>query len=193
MSISSVIEDSNKHFIAIGKLCASWARLDRDLNRLLSALLSCNPLQTAAIATQIDNVAGRCRLIRHLLYTIPGQKWWRDEVEKLITAIEQKISSKRNRYVHDSWVINDEKLFVKIDRRARLEKVQFIDSKMLTYDAKDQISAEDIHELHYNVIIAIACIEDVISDIGSYSRLETMRKEESELLSQGCMEMFQNL
>lgn len=193
MSVSSIIDEAEKHFAAIGKLCASWALLDRELNRLLAVMLNCDAKQIAAIATQVDNVAARCRLIRHLIYTIPGQKWWRDDFEKVLTIIEQKISAKRNRYVHDSWTVDDEKMWVKTDRRSKLETVQKINSKILTFDDKQKVARDEIGQLNHNVIVAMICIHDIIDDIGCYSKLDTMRKEESELLIQGGMEMFQNL
>jgi hypothetical protein len=61
---------SDALLLELGRIAVFWGYLDREINRCITSALLCTPIQAAAIATELDNVAARCRLAISLTHTI---------------------------------------------------------------------------------------------------------------------------
>jgi len=154
---------------ALGLLCAGWARLDRELNALLGAVLQCSDAQIACIATEMNDVAPRCRLLKTLVYTVDVPKLWREDVADLCNIISNEIGPSRNRYIHDNFGFVDEALH-KIDRRAKLLKPASFTDLTLDFDRAEAVDNEAVERTAVQAISASARLATARFDLEHQQR-----------------------
>ena len=157
------------HQLALGRLCGVWAMIDRTLNELIAIVLDVTAADTACISTEIDNVAGRTRLLKKLLHAKNLPQWWLPMVVASLNRIETELSPLRNRCIHDSWEVTEVSL-VRTDRRAFLKKLKAHDSDTLQYDIKHTMSAEDINALLSDCFIAMIALKGACRDIEQHRK-----------------------
>lgn len=149
---------------SLGHLCMKWAILDRELNFLIGAMLGIKDQQMAAIATEMSDVAPRCRLIKSLLYTINVPREWRESLDEVCNIISNKLAPSRNRFVHDHYV-EAENAMSRIDRRTRISRAQSFQEPQLSHDQHIDVDGWDIDELTLKALSASARIATARFDL----------------------------
>jgi hypothetical protein len=163
----------DRYMLAIGRLCAAWAILDREINALLKELLKISDAQVACLATEMNDVAPRCRLLKTLSYTVPAPTQWKEAMSNLSGVIMNHISPQRNRYVHDYFSISDDAL-IKFDRRVKLSKISSFSDLTLHFDITESVTAEMVELVTIKAMSSAANLAsarfdlEFLSEIGSF-------------------------
>jgi hypothetical protein len=155
------------HMLALGRLCITWAFLDRQLNDALTELLGCSAAQAACIANEATDVAERCRILKTLCYVDGPGGEWRETFERLLNRIENELAPLRNRYVHDYWKLTDEAL-ERMDRRARLGKPQSFQEKQITFDTTHVTPHNEVGDFSVKVAIAMSGLHFALLDLTNW-------------------------
>lgn len=140
-------------FTAVGELCMVWASLDGALNMTIEQVLNCTDDQAKCIATAIDPVAGRIKLLRNLLYSLGKEAAWLELTNKLLNEIEGNLCAERNRIVHDAWDFSTPEP-MQLDRRAKIKKAQAHQPPALVTEVRKGVTATSINNLTERVSIA---------------------------------------
>lgn len=143
------------HLTSLGRLCTVWAKVDREINHLLAAMLKITDEQVACIAHELDGVAARCRLIKTVALTFDNDREWRLALETLVNIISSDLGPKRNRYVHDLWIDRDEKM-LKVDRRVHVGKAASFTDKLLSFDIESNVYYDQVDTVTIQLILAAA-------------------------------------
>lgn len=134
------------HAMSLGRLCMTWAALDRTLDRLFEPILRCEPSEVASILTNIENISSRCDiLIRLLVNDAPGKEY-RTWLTALIRRVSGELAPLRNRYVHDHWEVSDVQI-IGTDKRAKIGKAQSRLPETLSFDTRHVTNPEDVDKL----------------------------------------------
>lgn len=155
MSGSTVFD---AHCLTLGKLCVTWAFVDRQLNDLLRAMLGCSEGAAASVSTSADSVGARINIIRLLNGERPISPDWTSAFDTLLNSINN-CAKLRNRFVHDRWELSDGGL-VRIDRRARTKKPQSRKPIVLEFDTEyvtDPGEVENLITKVGKIIFALHC------------------------------------
>lgn len=115
----------DRYLFAMGRLCAVWPVLEREAGSLVGALLNAPDDQAACLATEIRDLAPRCRLIRTLARTIPSPEEWRVDIDELCNIVTNELGPLRNRIIHDRFGTTEDdsgKMIVRLEQRAKLGK-----------------------------------------------------------------------
>lgn len=158
------------HQLALGRLCWVWATLDRSVNEVLAVLLNIDAAGAACIGTELDNIAGRMRLLKKLVHTRNMPTWWLAMTLKVFNRIEVELAPLRNRCVHDSWAFSGDNL-VRTDRRAFLKKLEAHSDNKLMFDIKHTMSEAEMDDLRLDSFIAIMALKGVCRDIENQSEI----------------------
>lgn len=162
--MSEPISGYDRYLLALGRLCATWAILDREINALLSAILKITDAQAACIATEMNDAAPRCRLLKTLSHTIPAPKEWKTALSDLTNVIMNDLSPSRNRYIHDQFGMSDENI-VKFDRRVKLVKPQSFSEITLQFDQPEDVNADLVEHVAIKIISAFATVASARFDL----------------------------
>lgn len=113
-------EDSKfaKYALPIGWVCMQWTALEVEINGLLLALI---PMEQGhagqSLMAQID-MREKVQIAKTLGFIKkPDDKWFK-ELQELLNYIDNELRIKRNRYVHDLWFFEEEKM----------KKMQFVNA-----------------------------------------------------------------
>lgn len=158
--------------LSLGRLCVTWAYLDRLLNDGIRAYLGCTPAQAAIIGTEADGVASRCKILCNLAYESSPSSDWCDEYVKILRDIQGNLSPMRNRYVHDHWKLTAGTL-EKLDRRVSTKKGQSFQPPTLVFDTSQAVGIEDVDTLSVKVSGAAVYLRIANLDISRWKRGET--------------------
>jgi len=160
-------DDEYKNFVAaLGHLCMFWAGLDRELNHLIGALLRITDEQAACIASEMNDVAPRCRLIKTLSYTVDVPQAWRDTLVELSNLICNDFAPRRNRFVHD-LLVEGGTVMTKTNRRTKIAKLESFGATQLLYDTVEDVTCHDIQELTIKTLMASARVATARFDLES--------------------------
>ena len=168
------------HQLALGRLCWAWAMLDRGVNELLAVILAVDAAQVACIATELDPVASRVRLIRKLLHTLGMPDWWRNALTQALNIVESDVGPLRNRCIHDSWSLSEGQL-VRKDRRAFLKKLKARGADILQFDLEHTMKTGDIDLLNTDIMLGYLAFR------GAQRDLEDQRKNSALSLKQSLL------
>lgn len=161
-------DDEYKEFTAaLGHLCMFWAHLDREVNYLIGALLGATEQQAACIATELSDVAPRCRLVRTLSYTLDVPQDWRDALGELCNLISNSIGPQRNRFVHDNWMEAGTAM-KKTDRRVKIAKSQSFQPPGLMHEMTQDVTRHSLEELTVKALMAMARVATARFDIEKF-------------------------
>lgn len=130
-------------FAKIGRLCMVWASLDRSANMLLTEILGVSEDQSACVATQLDPLASRMRLLKTLTYTTSRSDEWKASLVELLNYIEGHLCAKRNRIVHDGWDFKGTEP-AQLDRRAKVMRAQSRQPLALSTVARSTVTAAHV-------------------------------------------------
>jgi hypothetical protein len=143
------------HLLALGRLTTYWARLDMEINALLQTMLKLSDDQMACVATEMPDVAARCRLIKTLGFTLDVAPEWRGALIELTHAIANNLGPKRNRFTHDYWYPSESEMF-KIDKRVKISKPQSFAKPQLKHGTEEKIHVDEVDSLSVATIMASA-------------------------------------
>ncbi|MFN2098599.1 hypothetical protein [Altererythrobacter sp. MF3-039] len=138
------LEGASEYTKAVGELCSSWAWLDRALDQMFEPILDCPTEQVACIRS--DNTGARCNMLSQLLHTIEIPTEWHEWIDGLLTRARGELASRRNRIVHDAWIL-DESDIRRIDKRPALKSAQAGEPRSLSFDVEHEETAAKVHEL----------------------------------------------
>ncbi len=152
------------HMIALGRLCVSWAYMERLMNDILPTLMGCSEKQGAVIATETSTTVGRCQLLANLAYADAPSADWRDRFVDLMNYIRNDLAPPRNRYIHDYWTLS-EGAMERLDQRVKIAKADSFQIKELTYNSWHTAKPGEIDDLATKVTIVILTLHFVRSDL----------------------------
>jgi hypothetical protein len=178
MGVIETLDFYDRYLLAIGRLCATWSVLDRELNSLLAALLDVDEPQIACIATEMNDVAPRCRLVKTLLYTVDVPADWRADVAELCNIISNQIGPSRNRLVHDRFGVSEDQI-LKMDRRAKLIKPTSFSDLKLEYDREELVDKDTVENVALKAMAASARLATARFDLEYLKRENTFPEEPS--------------
>lgn len=168
MLSGSGIGESNatesKVFELIGHLCSFWAGLDKTANSLIRVALDCEERQAACIATQLDPVASRIRLLKTLIVTTGQSAEWMDEALRWLNMVDGQLAPKRNRIIHDDWDFDDATPQL-IDRRAKVGRSQSRQPLSLVIEMKSEASPAYIASVIEDIALCTTAITFMVFDI----------------------------
>ncbi len=143
------------HLLALGRLTTYWARLDIEISALLQTMLQLSDDQMACVATEMPDVAARCRLIKTLSFTLDAETEWRDTLIELTHIVANNLGPKRNRFTHDYWYPSESEMF-KIDKRVKINKPQSFAKSSLRHSTEEKVHVDEVDSLSISVIMASA-------------------------------------
>jgi hypothetical protein len=149
---------------SLGRLCAAWSRLDRELNHAIAAVLKIDLAQAACIATEMNDVAPRCRLLKTLIYTIEAPDDWRQTTSQLLNIIQNNLAPERNRLIHDYFGTSEEQI-KKTDRRVRLIKPESFAALKLDFDRDETVDKDTADNAALRSIAAWAQLAQARLDV----------------------------
>lgn len=147
---------------ALGRLCITWAALDRQLTDLLGDVLGVSR-GAAATLGMVENVAPRCEALKKLSYERGYQPEWCELFEKLMDNVV-KLASERNRFVHDFWAVSEGSL-ERLDKRARFESLGAGFGKKLVFETWHKHLPREVDELCVRVATTILLIQVARKDV----------------------------
>jgi hypothetical protein len=124
---------------------------------LLTMVLGCTKEQTACIATQIEPLASRSRLLKNLAYTTNAEDRWKEALISLLNVIDGELCAKRNRVIHDGWDITGINA-VQLDRRAKIARPQSRQTPTLVTEARSVVDPDYIDSLVTRVSVATVAV-----------------------------------
>lgn len=140
----ALIGQNDRLAASIGELCFAFSGLDRAVTELYCPLLGCSVVQAACVVS--ENIDPRCRVAIKLLYVEPLPEDWREWVAGLLRRASGELGPARNRYIHDSWRI-DEAGATKIDHRVSVAKGQSRQPKEIRYDVEQKSAPEELSKI----------------------------------------------
>ncbi len=155
--------------LALGRLCIVWAYIDRLLNDLIQAFLSCTHAQAAIIGTEADNAAARCRMLQNLAMEASPTDEWRDVFLALMKRLLKDQGPKRNRYVHDYWTVASGTL-ERMDRRASVKSAQAHQPRKLVFNTWQATPPEEVENLTVDLTITALALQTAIADLTTWKR-----------------------
>lgn len=123
MSEPAISPSFDAHLRALGRLCITWAVLNRHLTDLISVYIGQGPEITAALYSGNETLFARCEALKKLILVRPLTEKWDAQLTALAGTIMQPLGRDRNRYVHDEWHDGDLGI-VRIDFRTTREQPQ---------------------------------------------------------------------
>lgn len=112
---------SDRHLLALGRLCVAWAVMDRKLTDVASVLIGRGPIVTAAIFPGAENMTPRSEAIKKLIVVeAPGDVEWQKQLTSLVKDVAGRLARRRNRLTHDEWFQTENEL-VRIQWAARID------------------------------------------------------------------------
>lgn len=146
MSDPAISPSFDAHLRALGRLCITWAVLNRHLTDLASVLIGAGPEITAAIYSGNETLGPRCEAIKKLVVVRPPSEKWQEKLTALVEQIQFQIGPLRNRFVHDEWHDGQDGI-TRIDFRTSLEKAQAHQKKTLRSARWHHDEAERVEQL----------------------------------------------
>lgn len=102
----------------LGRFIVLWAQLEQAITILLSRVtISADAVEIAALGGQLDLYA-KCRALRALAKRHKLPESWHKTLKKISDYISGQLRERRNRLVHDTWLIEDGK-FTRFEYRPR--------------------------------------------------------------------------
>jgi hypothetical protein len=147
----------------------AWAVLDSYVDNVLEPLLECSEAQVACIVTNIDNISGRCEVIKRLLTHSAPSPEYRKWLIAVLTRVSGELAPLRNRYVHDNWSISHEQV-VKIDKRAKIGKPQARKDEVLLFDTEEVTPTELVDKLRNKVTLVFMMLYWAAYDLRHWRR-----------------------
>lgn len=148
----------------IGHLCSVWASLDRCANMLVEQILGCSEAQAVCLATQMEPVATRAKLLKNLAYTTAASNEWKAVLISLLNIIDGELAPKRNRVIHDAWDFTAAKPS-QLDRRAKVARSQARKPPELLIEARLNVTPEFIESLVGRVSAAATALLAARADL----------------------------
>lgn len=156
---------SDALLVELGRIAVFWGYLDREINHCIASALICTPVQAAAIATELDNVAARCRLAISLTHTIECESQeWLSQVTNLFNHVANQLGPLRNRYMHDKWETSGD-AHRRVDRRVRIRKEKSFSVPSIAFDNQIDVNLQELSTLQGRILTAIVRLTWVASDI----------------------------
>lgn len=155
------------HMLAIGRLCVTWALLDRYLSDCVAILLDCSAAQAACITTETRDVSERCRLLKTLSYLEAPSKEWRSVFERVLDHISNTLGPKRNRYVHDYWKPTGAAL-ERISRIAKIAKPQAFKEKELTFETTHATPYNEVDDFTARLTVTLSGLHLALIDLRNW-------------------------
>lgn len=141
----------DRYLTALGQLCAVWAALDNELSYVIGITLNISDDQMGCLVTEMGDIAPRCRLMKNLIYTVECPTPYRKTVHKLLNYIGNELAPARNRFIHDRFG-EDGNRVVKSDRRMKLTKPRSYADLQLTDGGHSEVSSHEVYTLAAKVM-----------------------------------------
>lgn len=129
------------HASAIGYVCITWSILEAHVNQMVAYLCGIQP-GTDESRTLTNNIDFRRKL--EIIQTMgflkkPNDEWWADTRWLTASHIDNDLRNRRNRFVHDVWIA-DEEGWIKRQERTAFQKQPEI--KLETFVDKPVVADE---------------------------------------------------
>lgn len=119
----TVIPALEHHATALGYICFAWANLESSVNKAIETLIGCsNDVRRVLVDGMGASIGPRCEIILKLASMNPASKDWIDDLSWVINNIRDGVGPKRNRLVHDGWMISPDGPPTQRDERTKLHK-----------------------------------------------------------------------
>jgi hypothetical protein len=94
----------DEHAHAIGYVCITWAILETELDKLLSALAPLEPGEPGESVLGNSNIRDKVKMLKALGFIRKPVDDWYNDLEKVLNLIDQDLRIARNQYIHDLWI-----------------------------------------------------------------------------------------
>lgn len=108
--IHIALEQFPNHAAALGCLLGHWAVLEDLIAGLMQYLFKVKPTIASLIFDEFVSTKSKILLLRRVNHIITDDKSLKLEIESLLSEA-QKLNSKRNSFIHSSWVSGENMLF----------------------------------------------------------------------------------
>lgn len=167
MSAEAVSDtEYDRYLTALGQLCACWAALDREISHLIGTILTISDDQMDCLATEMGDVAPRCRLLRNLVYTFECPEDYRRSVHRTLNIITKDLAPARNRFIHDRFGEEGQRV-LKIDQRMKLTKPQSFLDLRLSAGGASEVSSREVYTLAAKVMFVAGQVASARFDVTS--------------------------
>jgi hypothetical protein len=137
MPTSSEREVPDSHYIAIGQIASRWALLETTIDISIWGLAELSDKNGACITSQI---AGSARKLDAVISLVQTQQPTNAVLIKRLNRFAEttrKLTERRNRVVHDHWILNEKGDPVRLEMTAR---------RLLRYQ-RVQVTMKELNEL----------------------------------------------
>jgi hypothetical protein len=162
-------DNQDRHALSIGRLCMAWAALDMMLDDLFEPMLRCSPGEVASIITNVENISGRCDILKRLLTIEAPSETYRTWLIGLLNRVSTELAPLRNRYIHDRWVVTHEKT-VRTDKRAKIQKAQSFQTERLLFDTEHVTVPTEVDKLTQRTTLVLAMLSFAEHDLRVWRR-----------------------
>jgi hypothetical protein len=135
-----------EHAEAVGLLCIYTATLDGTIVNFIGKLLESDEKTTACLVGSLPDLSQRAETAKRLAILRGPTQPWKDCVAGLLNLIQNGVGPKRNRYVHDDWMVHGEKM-MRIDRRVKTLSPEAYKPPQIYHISERVTNAETIAEL----------------------------------------------
>jgi hypothetical protein len=150
------------HAHAIGHVCIAWSHMESMLDLLIADLLAArttrhDALQASECVTANADLKHKLQIAVSLGHLRRPHDEWFEKLRKCLDDIHNRLSSERNRFVHDVWAIHDP-IPTRIHRRTKITKPQTFQPSELSLADLVPVSSDEIWKLHSSIKDAISLI-----------------------------------
>lgn len=169
MSDSPQAPSFDMHMLALGRLCVTWATLDRHLTELISAYTGLSSSMTACVVAASDNIAPRCEILRLLAAESTPSPEWQSDFMMMVDIIRQQLAPLRNRFVHDYWTLSEGTL-QRLESKASAKRPQAMQPHQLTFQRWHDHQPSEVDNLAVRVASIILVVRVAQADVQDWRR-----------------------
>lgn len=153
----------------LGRFLTSWAVLEQGVLIFLTRVApSAKNIDFAMLISALD-IYERLRVIQALTATVSMSAAWKDDVGKLVGYVTGKLRDKRNRLVHDTWLVEADGSFTQLNFVTRPAK----GDQTLSVVDTTPVTAHEIREICARVTLAGLTVKRLVQE------LEAAREDDS--------------
>lgn len=141
---------------ALGLACIAWSGLESKVDEFLVELIPLPRGNTEGIVTSAIDFRAKLKMLVNLAFENKYSDLWFLEIQTLVNRIDNELRPERNRYVHDTWVIETNETDVAIMRltkAARLRKPKSFELELVT-ETKRRIDQAELASLSERISAA---------------------------------------
>lgn len=149
-----------EHAKAVGMLCMYWSTLEYSMGLVIEKLLEADASSSAIMLSTSRDISQKCEIARRLVHhrvRDDARNEWRHYFIGVLDVVQNILSPKRNRYVHDDWNQVEDQI-IQYNRTIKLYKPEARAEKQLLFCVETASKPEEIWKLTDNVIKTFVCL-----------------------------------